>query len=140
MTIARTTAVATAVQVKVAVPESVHVQYECHAIDTDKPIETVMATQLARFAHVPPTDRVLLLTGAEREVLEQLFSTPLPDATALIKAVRQAVELNLAGAKMVFAPYQMLELKQRAEKNGTSIKVEVERAVKQISGLVFNAG
>ena len=113
--------------------------YEAHADRLNRPLEAVLSQHLDRFKSIAPDDRPLVLTSVERELLEQLLGAPITDATALLKALRDRSETSLAGVKIgPFAKWQMDELKRRAEKNETTLKIELEKAVADVMRLAFH--
>jgi hypothetical protein len=114
-------------------------EYERHAARLGKPVELVLSEQLDRFRAIAPDDRPLVLTSVERELLEQTLGTPIATSTALLAQVRDRVDASLAGVKLApFAKWQMDELKRRAEKNETTLKVELEKAVADVMRLAFH--
>ena len=127
------------VHVKVPLGDETFDTYEAHAERLHKPLEQVLAAQLERFRHLAPDDRPIILTSVERELLEQALGTPLLDAATVLHAVRDRVEASLAGVKIgPFAKWQTDELKRRAEKNGTTLKIELEKAVADVMRLAFH--
>lgn len=127
------------VSAKVALGEQTHATYEAHAERLKRPLGTVLADQLERFKAVAPDDRPLVLTSVERELLEEILGTPLLDAAAVLRAARARSEASLAGVKIgPFEPWQVAELKRRAEKNGTTLKAELEAAVGEVMRLAFH--
>ena len=128
-----------AVTTKITLHPDTYAEYERHAERMRKPLEFVLTSQLERFKPIAPDDRPLVLTSAERELLEQALDTPIADSTALLRAMRDRAETSLAGVKIgPFAKWQMDELKRRAEKNQTSLKVELEKAVADVMRLAFH--
>ena len=127
------------VSAKVALGEETYTTYEEYAERLNRPLGKVLADQLDRFRHIAPDDRPIVLTSAERELLEQVLGTPIADSPALLRAMRDRAETSLAGVKIgPFAKWQMAELKRRAEKNETSLKVELEKAVADVMRLAFH--
>ena len=127
------------VTIKIPMREETYTTYEGYADRLRRPLTSVLAAQLDRFSGIAPDDRPLVLTSAERELLEQALDTPIADSTALLRAMRDRAETSLAGVKIgPFAKWQMDELKRRAEKNGTTLKVELEKAVADVMRLAFH--
>jgi hypothetical protein len=126
------------IALRLDLPHGTYGAYEGQGTRLGRPVELVMAEQLRRFAEVPVDDQVLVIGSALRNTLEETLGTPLSTPDALVKACQRAVEVNLQGVKLQLEPYQLAELKRRAEKNETTLKVEIERAVKEIQGLVFH--
>src|SRR5687767_1573616 len=132
-----TTALSAQVSTKLVLPESVYDAYDAQATRLRKPVEQVLADQLTTFSAYPVDTRVLVLGPAEREGLEQLLQTTFVDSPSLLRSIRKAVEISVQGVRLSLEPWQLAELKRRAERNERSIKEELEAAVKQIQSLVF---
>lgn len=123
---------------RIDLPHATYTAYEQQATRLHRSAEQVMATQLDRFADVRVDDRPLIVDSATRNALEGTLGTPLVDAAALLKACQRATEISIGGIKLALEPWQLAELKRRAEKNGTKPAEEVAKAVAQIQSLVFN--
>ncbi len=123
---------------RVALPSAAFDLYEAQAASLKKPLETLLGQQLERFQAVPLTARVLIIDPATRETIEDLLGTTCPDTPALLAALQKALEVQIESVKVAFTPSQRVELKRRADRNGTTLKAETEKAVAEVAGLVFN--
>jgi hypothetical protein len=131
-------AAAALILTRLPLPAEVLAQYEGMAQFARRPVEEVLADQLARFQQHDIRDRVLALTPAERERLEELLARQVPNAKVLLDAVGKLVSLKVGPITLTLESWQLEELKRRAEKNGVSVQVTLENAAKQIVHLVFN--
>jgi hypothetical protein len=55
----------------------------------------------------------------------------------LLQAVDRVVDLRIGNVRIEFTPGQMEELKARADKNGWTVKEEVEKIVSHLAGEMF---
>lgn len=100
-------------------------------------VEALAVRHLERSLHHPITDRLLTLAGADRRALEAVLG-PIKDAAALVKAVANLNALTIQGVKITLEPWQLEEIHRKAVKNDTTVKQEIEVAVKAVRDLAFS--
>lgn len=131
-----TLANAAKISLRLDVPIETFNAYDTEGRRLKRGAEDVMAQQLARYQYLAVDEQPLVLSNAEREELEEILG-PTPSGAALLTRLKAGAEMTLHGVKIQFEPWQLAELKRRAEKNGTTQKQEIEKAVQQAAGLMF---
>ena len=100
----------------VQIPDDVALRYQAAADAARQPLQRVLERQLSKFAGVPTTGRVLVLTGeplAEAEQILGLGSTA--SADALLAALRSHAGITIGDIRIPFSPAQLAEIQHRAK-------------------------
>lgn len=101
--------------------------------------ETLMVAQLLRFAHVPPSERILVVDAENREKLEHLLSGgALRDGADLYEKAQRLADVQIGGIRCEFSPAQLSQLKRYATRNQVTPEEALKRVVKQMESQFFD--
>ncbi len=96
---------------------------------------------VARFIGEDPRARMIILTGDQREKLEQIFGGgDIKTPADLVSKVQRLAALKIEGVDIKFSTGQLEELKRRAEKNDRTLEQEVELVAGEMSWRFFAGG
>lgn len=132
-------------KLQIQIPESTWEAYAIHAEKihglTNQTVspEALMADQLARFAHVIPSDRIIVLEPASRARLEEILQGGgLADAKDLVAKVQNLASLEIGNVRVDFTPGQWEELRNLARRNARQLSDVVEATVRGMDSIFFN--
>jgi len=101
--------------------------------------ESLMADQLQRFAHVIPSDRIVVLEPASRARLEEILQGGgLADAKDLVAKVQNLASLEIGKVVVDFSPAQWEELRNLARRNAKTVQDVAEATVRGMESIFFN--
>lgn len=101
--------------------------------------ESLMADQLGRFAHVIPSDRIVVLEPTTRQRLEEILQGGgLVNAHDLLSKVQRLADLQIGEIRIDFTPGQWEELKNLARRNSRQLVEVVEATVRGMESIFFN--
>lgn len=122
---------------RITLPDDLADRLDSEAARVGLPADLIATRHLQRSILYPLRDRLLILTAEDRRALEAELG-PLKDPAALIKAVAAMHTFAIQGVKIPLDQWQLEEIHRKAEKNGTSVKAEIEVMVKAVQDLVFS--
>lgn len=112
--------------------------YSAHATAARIPVAKLLERQLARFADTPITQRLLVVTGADLQALEQtLGGGALATGADLLARVHRWAGITIGDIRLQFSPAQLAEIAHRAEKQGRSPETIVREIVSQMEHEFF---
>lgn len=123
---------------RVALPDEVETIYERRAMNAGIAVEDYLTRHLAQTQDVIVGERTLTLLPVDRERIEKALGKDVPSPAALVAAVEHLSTLQVGGHKIQLSAADQEEIKRRAEKNGISVKQEIERSFAQIKGLLLH--
>lgn len=123
---------------RVTLPDEVEATYERRAMDAGVAVEEYLTRHLAQTKDVVVGERTLTLLAVDRERIEKALGKDVQTPAALVAAVEHLTTLQIGGVKIQLSAQDQEEIKRRAEKNGISVKQEIERSFAQIKGLLLH--
>lgn len=133
-------------KVTITIPDDVYDSYLGHAekvqgtsgkhvVSTEHLIES----QISRFQHVSPADRVIVVDSQSRERLETILQGgALRDSKDLVKRVELLASLEIGQVRVDFTPAQWEELKNRAIRNNRTVQQIAEATVMDMEPIFFD--
>jgi hypothetical protein len=104
---------------RITIPDDLAQRYE--ALSPSQPLDTIIERQLARFAALSPSVRVVPLTGDHLQQLEHLLGGgQIANPQALVDRVRAYASLTIGKITLDLSPAQKQEIQYRATKRGIS--------------------
>lgn len=102
------------------------------------PVERLIARQLERFGEVPPTERMVVLSGQALQDLEHVLGGgPLKSGDDLLARIHQRAGVTLGDIRLQFSQAQLEEIQTRAAKTGRSAQELLEDLVEQVGRDLF---
>ena len=101
--------------------------------------EDVMISHLDKFKWMQPMTRAVIITGRERERVEELLGGGMvKDPADLVQKLEGLVSIKIEGVEVNFSAGEKQELSIYAAKNGITVQEAVERTVHGMRGQFFN--
>lgn len=101
-------------------------------------VEEMMMAQLERFKESNPVDRIVIIDGASRAILERMLGGgQLKNGVDLVKKVEKLTDIKVEGVRIHFTIAQLTELKRRAAQDDRNIEQVLEAIVHQWAREVF---
>ena len=121
----------------IVLPDDVADRYQNDATLQHTPIETILADQLQRFAHVGRVSRIVILNEVALSALEAMLGYgSIQHGADLVEKVQRVVDLRVGEVRVQLSPAQISEIQTRAAKNDRPFAQEFESIVRQaVDGL-----
>jgi hypothetical protein len=119
---------------RVTIPDEVLAPYEAIAERQGRPVETVVADQLARFAALVPGERAVVLGDADLTTLAAALDlAQIRDAKQLVARVERFGAVTFESVHLRLGPAQKAELARRAERQGRTVRELVTEIVARLT-------
>jgi hypothetical protein len=101
-------------------------------------IEDLMSEILAKFAHINPGDRPMVIGPAIRGKLEEILcGGHLMNEADLLAKVSRLARIDFGPIRLDFTPGQLEELKHFADRQGKSVEYIIKDTVRTIQEQLF---
>ena len=122
-------------RIVLTIPDGIVDAYQAHNRLTP---EQAMAETLARFAHVKPDVRVLLVFHDHLQRLEKMLGLgSLQTAEQLCERTERLAKIDIGGIEIPWSAAQLEELKNRAAKNNLTADELAKNIVRDMGPLFF---
>lgn len=129
---------------RITIDDPTAAAYEAAAAALGQPLDTVLDTQLARFAHCPPGAPVLVVSPDQIGRLATALGVPpeqLHTADELVRKVEAHGQVKFENVTLPLTPTQKAELAARAKREETTVKVLAQRIIDTIlADFLWTAG
>lgn len=123
---------------RVTIPDKTMDQYLLYAERMQKPVDTVIAQQLARFSALDPQQRAVVIGADVLDTLDQqLGAGQVKDGDDLLAKIGRLAAITFHNVRLDFTPNQLEELAHRAERQGTTVEALAADIIRQLTEQFF---